>query len=72
MYYIKGYENKLKKETFTTMAKLTDEQIWNMTTKEADAYTNLHPEEKWHFARIYLIATMKQIKKAIKHKLKKK
>ena len=35
------------------MARLTNEEIRNMSLNEADAYTDLHPAEAWRFAKAH-------------------
>lgn len=52
------------------MARLTNEEIWNMSPAEADRYSDLHPAEAWRFAKAHSKSAAKQTKKAIKHGLK--
>ena len=52
------------------MARLTNEEIWKMSPKEADAYTDAHPAEAWRFAKAHGASAAKQTKKALKHGLK--
>lgn len=49
------------------MSQLTDKEIMNMSLEDAAAYTKIHPEEAWHFAKIHYSAALKQIKKAARH-----
>lgn len=35
------------------MARLTNEEIRNMSINEADAYTDEHPAEAWRFAKAH-------------------
>lgn len=35
------------------MARLTNEQIRDMSINEADAYTDAHPAEAWRFAKAH-------------------
>lgn len=51
------------------MARLTNEEIRNMSLSEADAYTDLHPAEAWRFAKAHYSSAVKQTKKAAKHGL---
>lgn len=52
------------------MARLSNEEIQNMTLAEARAYTDIHPAEAWRFAKADLAASVEQTKKAAKHGLK--
>lgn len=52
------------------MARLTNEEIRNMTLRQADAYTDLHPAEAWRFAKAHGRSAIKQTKKAAKHGFK--
>lgn len=52
------------------MARLTNEEIRNMSLAEADAYTDLHPAEAWRFAKAHGKSAIKQTKKAAKHGFK--
>ncbi len=52
------------------MARLTNEEIRNMSIREADAYTDAHPAEAWRFAKAHYSSATKQTRKAIKHGLK--
>lgn len=52
------------------MARLSNEEIQNMTLAEARAYTDLHPAEAWRFAKADLAASAEQTKKAAKYGLK--
>lgn len=52
------------------MARLTNEEIRNMSLNEADAYTDLHPAEAWRFAKIQGNSAIQQTKKAAKHGFK--
>lgn len=54
------------------MARLTNEQIRDMTINEADAYTDAHPAEAWRFAKAHGTAAIAQTKKAAKHGFKTK
>lgn len=45
------------------MARLTNEEIQNMSLKEADEYTNLHPSEAWRFIKAYGRSAVAQTKK---------
>lgn len=49
------------------MARLTNDEIKNMTINEADAYTDEHPAEAWRFAKAHGAAAIKQTKKAAKN-----
>lgn len=53
------------------MARLTNEQIRNMSINEADVYTDVytdaHPAEAWRFAKAHGAAAIAQTKKAAKH-----
>ncbi len=35
------------------MARLTNEEIQNMSLKEVDAYTDKHPAEAWRFTKAH-------------------
>lgn len=52
------------------MARLTNEEIQNMSLKEADAYTDKHPAEAWRFAKAHGRSAIAQTKKAAKHGFK--
>lgn len=52
------------------MARLTNEEIRNMSLNEADVYTDLHPAEAWRFAKAHGRSAIKQTKKAAKHGFK--
>jgi len=52
------------------MARLTNEQIRNMSIREADAYTDAHPAEAWRFAKAHGKSAIIQTKKAAKHGFK--
>ena len=52
------------------MARLTNEEIRNMSLAEADVYTDLHPAEAWRFAKAHGKSAIKQTKKAAKHGFK--
>lgn len=52
------------------MARLTNDEIKNMTINEADAYTDEHPAEAWRFAKAHGAAAIKQTKKAAKNGFK--
>lgn len=52
------------------MARLTNEEIWNMSPREADAYTIAHPAEAWRFAKVQYSSATMQTKRALKHGLK--
>ena len=52
------------------MARLTNEQIRDMSINEADAYTDAHPAEAWRFAKAHGAAAIKQTKKAAKNGFK--
>lgn len=52
------------------MARLTNEEIMNMSITEADAYTNKHPAEAWRFAKAHGRSAITQTKKAAKHGFK--
>lgn len=52
------------------MARLTNEEIRNMSINEADAYTDAHPAEAWRFAKAHGAAAIKQTKKAVSHGVK--
>lgn len=54
------------------MARLTNEQIRDMSINEADAYTDAHPAEAWRFAKAHGAAAIKQTKKAAKNGFKTK
>ena len=54
------------------MARLTNEQIRDMSINEADAYTDAHPAEAWRFAKAHGAAAIKQTKKAAKNRFKTK
>lgn len=49
------------------MARLTNEEIRNMSLNAADIYTDLHPAEAWRFAKAQGKAAVKQAKKATKY-----
>ena len=49
------------------MARLTNEQIRNMSINEADVYTDAHPAEAWRFAKAHGATAIAQTKKAAKH-----
>ena len=51
------------------MARLTNEEIRNMSLTEADVYTDLHPAEAWRFAKAHYSSAVKQTQKAVKHSL---
>ena len=51
------------------MARLTNEEIWNMSLREASAYTDAHPAEAWRFAKAHYTSANKQTEKALKHGL---
>ena len=52
------------------MARLTNEEIRNMSLAEADLYTDLHPAEAWRFAKAHGRSAIQQTKKAAKHGFK--
>lgn len=52
------------------MARLTNEEIADMTLRQADAYTDLHPSEAWRFAKAHGKSAIKQTKKATSHGFK--
>lgn len=52
------------------MARLTNEEIRNMSLNEADVYTDLHPAEAWRFAKAHGRSAIKQTKKAASHGFK--
>ena len=52
------------------MARLTNEEIRNMSINEADVYTDLHPAEAWRFAKAHGKSAIAQTKKAAKHGFK--
>lgn len=52
------------------MARLTNEEIRNMSLKEADMYTDLHPAEAWRFSKAHGKSATKLAAKAIKHGFK--
>lgn len=52
------------------MARLSNQEIADMTLRQADAYTDLHPAEAWRFAKAHGRSAIKQTKKAAKHGLK--
>lgn len=54
------------------MARLTNEEIRNMSINEADAYTDRHPAEAWRFAKIYGRFAIDQTVKATSHGFKTK
>lgn len=54
------------------MARLSNEDIRNMSLNEADVYTNLHPAEAWRFAKAHGRSAIDQSKKAAKHGFKTK
>ncbi len=54
------------------MARLTNEEIRSMSLNEADAYTDLHPEEAWRFAKAQGKTAVEQTKKAAKEAMQSK
>lgn len=52
------------------MARLSNQEIADMTLRQADAYTDLHPAEAWRFAKAHGRSAIKQTKKAAKHGFK--
>ena len=54
------------------MARLTNEEIRNMSLAEAEAYTDVHPAEAWRFVKADLQSAAKQTKKATVHGFKTK
>ena len=54
------------------MARLTNEEIRNMSLAEAEAYTDLHPAEAWRFVKADLQSAAKQTKKPLYMVLKQK
>lgn len=52
------------------MARLTNEEIRNMSLNEADAYTDEHPAEAWRFAKAHGRSAINQTQKAAKHGFK--
>ncbi len=52
------------------MARLTNEEIKNMSLNEADKYTDLHPAEAWRFAKAQGRSAISQTKKAARHGFK--
>ena len=52
------------------MARLTNEEIRNMSINEADIYTDQHPAEAWRFAKLHGKSAIAQTKKAVKHGFK--
>ena len=54
------------------MARLTNEEIMNMSLVEADMYTDLHPAEAWRFAKAQGKSAIAQTKKAARHSFKTK
>ena len=43
------------------MARLTNQEIRNMSINEADAYTDAHPAEAWRFAKAHGAAAIRQV-----------
>lgn len=66
---MKGETYLIGKEV-VIMARLTNEQIRNMSLNEADIYTNLHPAEAWRFSKAHGRSATKLAAKAIKHGFK--
>lgn len=52
------------------MARLSNEEIRNMSLNEADRYTDLHPAEAWRFAKAHGKSAIRQTKKAAKYGFK--
>lgn len=52
------------------MARLTNEEIRNMSLNEADLCTDLHPAEAWRFAKAQGRSAIEQTKKAAAHGFK--
>ncbi len=52
------------------MARLSNQEIADMTLRQADAYTDLHPAEAWRFAKAHGRSAIKQTKKAASHGFK--
>jgi hypothetical protein len=52
------------------MARLTNEEIRNMSLNEADVYTDLHPAEAWRFSKAHGRSAITQTKKAASHGFK--
>lgn len=46
-------ETLLSQKGGVSMARLTNEQIRNMSINEADVYTDAHPAEAWRFAKAH-------------------
>lgn len=42
------------------MARLSNQKIADMTLRQADTYTDLHPAEAWRFAKAHGRSTIKQ------------
>ena len=49
------------------MARLSNEEIRNMTLAQADLYTDLHPAEACRFAKAHGRSAIKLTKKAASH-----
>jgi len=60
-------ETLLSQKGGVSMARLTNEQIRNMSINEADVYTDAHPAEAWRFAKAHGATAIAQTKKAAKH-----
>ena len=60
-------ETLLSQKGGVSMARLTNEQIRNMSINEADVYTDAHPAEAWRFAKAHGASAIAQTKKAAKH-----
>lgn len=54
------------------MARLSNEEIWNMSLNEAAAYTDAHPAEAWRFAKAQGRSALEQSRKAAKNGFKTK
>ncbi len=54
------------------MARLSNEEIMNMSLSAADVYTDLQPAEAWRFAKAHGRSAIKQTKKAASHGFKTK
>lgn len=54
------------------MARLTNDEIRNISLAQADAYTDLHPAEAWRFAKAHGRSAIHLSKKTVHHVLKMK
>ena len=50
------------------MKQLTDDEIRNMSLKDAEQYAKLHPEEAHRFAKLFLGSAVRQTIKSVKHR----